>query len=89
MRKATWAILIWTALAVVWIVTGWQSVDATTAGQVGGAIGTGIILFFWFIGFIVLSIVWFMSRPKYIEFRGNLMKESEARKLSKQEKAHQ
>lgn len=63
-RKATWALVLWTGLAVLWIVVGWQNVDTTTAGQVGGAIGTSIVLLIWFIGFIVLGLVWLMSRPK-------------------------
>ena len=35
--------------------------SATNAGK---GIGIGLIIVFWFIVFVVLSIVWFMTRPK-------------------------
>jgi hypothetical protein len=72
-RKATWALLIWTALAVIWIATGVGAMgelgpagsDAEEAGRaIGAGLGITVIVFIWFIGFIVLGIVWFMSRPK-------------------------
>lgn len=76
-RKATWALLIWNVLMLIWLVTGigavgnncaGESGDALTACQAGTAIGAGIgvtfIIFIWFIGFIVLGLVWLMSRPK-------------------------
>lgn len=86
-RKATWTLVIWTIIGVLWIWGGWAAVGeggTTDAEAVGGAIGTGIVIFFWFLGFVVLSIIWFASRPRYVEYQGHLMKESEARKLSKQ-----
>lgn len=93
-RKSTWAILIWTALIAIWIIVGVNNVgnlpatgsDAENAGRaIGTGIGVTLILMVWFIGFIVLAIVWFMSRPRYVEYRGQYMKESDARKLSQKE----
>jgi hypothetical protein len=71
-RKATWALVIWTGLIALWLVAGLSAVGNTPAGteaeQAGRAIGAGIgvtlILFIWFIGFIVLGLIWLMSRPK-------------------------
>lgn len=71
-RKATWALVIWTALIVLWIGTGLGSVGDLPAGseaeEAGRAIGAGIgvtfILILWFLGFIVLGLIWLMSRPK-------------------------
>lgn len=76
-RKMTWAILIWTVLMLAWIASGVSATsnncagmagDALTTCQAGTAIGGGLavtfIFFIWFIGFIILSIIWFMSRPK-------------------------
>jgi hypothetical protein len=76
-RKATWALAIFTALMGIWVVTGIAGVSnncasevgqALQACQAGTAIGGGIavtfILIVWFIGFIVLGLVWLMSRPK-------------------------
>jgi hypothetical protein len=76
-RKATWALVIWNVLMLIWLVTGIGAVgnncageagDALTACQAGTAIGAGIgvtfIIVIWFIGFIVLGLVWLMSRPK-------------------------
>src|SRR5687768_16986900 len=76
-RKATWAIAIFTALMGIWIVTGISNVSNNCAGEVGQAlqacqagtaIGGGIavtmIVIVWFVGFIVLGLLWLMSRPK-------------------------
>lgn len=76
-RKATWALLIWNVLMIVWVVGGVSSVgdscagetgDALAACQAGSAIGAGlgvsVLIFIWFIGFIVLGLIWLMSRPK-------------------------
>lgn len=72
-RKATWALVIWTGLAILWVATGINAVnDLAPAGsdaeETGRAIGAGLgvtaILMVWFLGFIVLGLVWLMSRPK-------------------------
>lgn len=77
-RKMTWAILVWTALMAVWAIAGAASNncgsqkgdqylsahDAQAACAAGTGIGVALIFFLWFIGFIILAIVWFMSRPK-------------------------
>ncbi len=76
-RKMTWAILIWTAVMVAWIVSGASAVSNNCAGEtgdalatcqaataIGGGIAVTLIGFIWFIGFIVLSVIWFMTRPK-------------------------
>jgi lysylphosphatidylglycerol synthetase-like protein (DUF2156 family) len=38
--------------------------DCETASNAGTAIGATLIFFLWFVGFIILSIVWFMTRRK-------------------------
>ena len=72
----TWALLIWSAIHIIWIVAGLASVeecpyqtvqecefyDAGTA--IGAGIGVGLVLAIWFAGFIVLSIIWFMTKPR-------------------------
>ena len=71
-RKMTWTILIWTVVMGVWIVGGGSAASSTPtsndAEAVGVAIGTGIgvtmLFMLWFIGFIILALIWFMSRPK-------------------------
>jgi hypothetical protein len=72
-RKATWAIVVWTILMAVWVVAGAGAAsDLPPAGseaeQAGRAIGAGLgitlIIIIWFIGFIVLGLIWLMSRPK-------------------------
>lgn len=65
-RKSTWALLIWTVIGVLWLYTGWSAVaegGTSDAEAVGGAIGSMVVIFFWFLGFVVLSIIWFASRP--------------------------
>ena len=76
-RKMTWVILIWTALFVVWGVAGAGAVSNNCPGltgdalatcqaatAIGGGIGLTVIFILWFIGFIVLALIWFMTRPK-------------------------
>lgn len=72
-RKATWAIVIWTLLTVIWIATGVGAVgnaapagsDAEAAGRaIGAGLGVTFIIIVWFLGFIVLGLIWLMSRPK-------------------------
>jgi hypothetical protein len=76
-RKATWALLIWTVLIGIWLVAGVAGVSNNCAGQtgdaltacqagtaIGGGIGVTIILVIWFVGFIVLGLIWMMSRPR-------------------------
>jgi hypothetical protein len=36
----------------------------TDARDVGTGIGVIVLWFIWFFGFIILSLIWFMSRPK-------------------------
>ncbi len=72
LRKMTWVLLIWTTLCAIWLIAGLAGVEdcpsGDTACEVGTAIGAGIgitlIIIVWFMGFIISSIVWFMTRPK-------------------------
>jgi hypothetical protein len=76
-RKATWVVVIWTVLMAVWIASGISATSNNCAGktgsdlsacQAGTAIGGGIAVTFlflvWFIGFVVFSLIWLMSRPQ-------------------------
>jgi hypothetical protein len=73
----TWAIVIWTVVFAVWIIGGVSATGNNCAGlagsdltacQAGTAIGGGIavslLIMLWFVGFIVLALIWFMSRPR-------------------------
>src|SRR5690242_14466132 len=71
-RKMTWVLLVWTAVFAVWIIGGASAADcgseATQLNQDACAAGTGIgvalVFVLWFVGFIALSLVWFMTRPR-------------------------
>lgn len=76
-RKMTWVIVVWCALMAAWIVGVIASTHPASecaretyrgACEAGATAGTGIgvlaLWFIWFFGFIVLSLIWFMSRPK-------------------------
>ncbi len=78
-RKATWALGLWTVLMGGLLVATVQSVNdmnercvystisqsqCQTGVAVGGSVGVTVGLVIWFIGFIVLSLVWLMSRPQ-------------------------
>jgi hypothetical protein len=76
-RKATWALVVWTILMALWIgggiaATGSGPGDCGTLSQdaceaaygLGAGIGVTALFFLWFIGFLILGLVWLMSRPK-------------------------
>jgi hypothetical protein len=75
LRKMTWALIIWSVLFLIWIISAGGSANCSDqAGRYQGAkqsgceAGTGIaivgLIVVWFMGFVVLSIIWYMSRPK-------------------------
>lgn len=71
-RKATWALVVWVALILIWAIAGGASADCgaeTTrlnrqACEAGTGIGVAIIFLIGFFGFIFFSLIWIMSRPK-------------------------
>jgi hypothetical protein len=67
-RKMTWAIVIWTVLMLIWVISGLQSAGASGNTSTAYTAGVGIAITFlfgiWFVGFIILALIWFMSRPK-------------------------
>ena len=76
-RKATWALALFNALILFWLVSGLAATsdscsglggDSLSACQAGTAIGGGLavtfILIVWFMGFVVLGLIWLMSRPR-------------------------
>lgn len=76
-RKATWALAIFNVLMLVWVIGGVSTASghATNCGtldqatcdaarNVGAGIGVALLLALWFVGFLVLSLVWLMSRPR-------------------------
>jgi hypothetical protein len=78
-RKMTWAIIIWSAIFAIWIIAAIATADpagncvhhayiSENTCEDASNTGTGIavvgIWFIWFFGFIALSLIWFMTRPK-------------------------
>ncbi|WP_217924919.1 hypothetical protein [Miltoncostaea oceani] len=73
-RVSSWLIVIWSALFAIWIIAGISSRPSTDcppgdqlcvdASDTGTAIGVGLIIVLWFIGFVVLSLIWLMTRSK-------------------------
>lgn len=76
-RKMTWTIIAWCVLMAIWIIGAIASADPESqcareayrgACEAGSTAGTGIgvlaLWFIWFFGFIILSLIWFMTRPK-------------------------
>jgi len=80
LRKMTWAILAWTAILSVWMISAWAidstitrnpcgvgsgEADCLNASQPGTGLGdTYFISFLWFLGFVAFSLIWFVTRPK-------------------------
>jgi zinc-ribbon domain len=71
-RKMTWVLIGFTVLMAIWAIAGTGQTDcgdltdeAEKLGcDAGEGIAVGIIFLLWFLGFVVLSLVWFMTRPK-------------------------
>ncbi len=76
-RKMSWAIVAWCVVMALWIVGAIISADPANdcareayrgACEAGSTAGSGIAVvalwFIWFFGFIALSLIWFMTRPK-------------------------
>lgn len=69
-RKMTWALIVWTVIMVTWMIGGSVSAqkgcDPNYQGacNTGTAIGVGLLIGLWFLGFVVLSLIWFMTRSK-------------------------
>ncbi len=73
-RKATWALVAWCVLILIWAIAGGASNNCgdqatelnKSACQAGTGIGVAIILLLGFFGFLFFSLIWFMSRPKKV-----------------------
>lgn len=77
-RKMTWVLIVWCGLILAWAIggaagnecdeeAGSEFLDRSTAQdacEVGTGIGVAIVLFIGFFGFVFLSLIWFMSRPR-------------------------
>jgi hypothetical protein len=71
-RWATWALLIWSFGVAVWLVVGLSSRGCQdedgdikqTWCEIGTGVGVGVIVAIGFMGFVVLSLIWLMSRPR-------------------------
>lgn len=73
----TWVVIVWCVVMAFWIIGGITSADPASncageayrdACETGSSAGTGlgivVLWFVWFFGFIALSLIWFMTRPK-------------------------
>ena len=70
-RKMTYVVWAWCLLIVVWAIAGAHSAmsspDCTgyhDACATGTGIGVMLVLLIGFFGFVFLSLIWFMTRPK-------------------------
>ena len=55
-RKMTWAILLWSGVMVAWLP--------------GSGPGVAVVASLWFVGLVVLSVTWFLSRPLWRQGHG-------------------
>ena len=73
-RVMSWVLIVWCAIFAVWIgvaVADRPSKECVAgdslcrdASDVGTSIGVGLVVGLFFIGFVILSLIWLMTRPK-------------------------
>ena len=73
-RKMTWVLNLWNLVFLIWIIAGISdraSKDCApndqlciNASDAGTGIGVAVIILLWFLGFIVLALVWPMPRRR-------------------------
>jgi len=68
-RKMTWMLIVWCVLILAWAIGGAAGNNCAqqtyqSACQAGTGIGVTIILGLGFFGFVFLSLIWFMTRPR-------------------------
>ena len=75
-RKATWALVIWNVFMVLWLAStlrGEFSCDRETGAaravcdagaSIGTTYGASLVGVAWFVGFIVIGLIWLASRPR-------------------------
>lgn len=71
-RKMTWALVIWSTIILVWAIGGAAGNDCANevtqlerdACEAGTGIGVLAVLGMGFFGFVFLSLIWFMTRPR-------------------------
>lgn len=86
-RKMSWALVIFSLLMLAWIIGA--SVDRASkdcapndqlcisASDAGTSIGVGLLIFLWFLGFVVLGLIWMMTRPRRCARCGERMRKRE------------
>ncbi|MFK4069154.1 hypothetical protein [Streptomyces sp. NPDC029674] len=74
-RPLTWVILAFNLLMLLWLVAGVNAASsegekcvgkACEAGNdIGTLIGTGVILFFWMAGAVILAVIWLVTNANF------------------------
>jgi hypothetical protein len=74
-RKMTWLLNVWNVIFLIWIIVGISdraSKDCppgdslcVNASDAGTSIGVGLVIFLWFLGFVVIGLIWLMTRPRH------------------------
>ncbi|MDX6580993.1 MAG: hypothetical protein QOI10_177 [Solirubrobacterales bacterium] len=70
----SWVLIIWCGLILIWAIAGGGSAANDCADkakalnqsacEAGAGLGIAIILLIGFFGFVFLSLIWFMTRPR-------------------------
>jgi tRNA(Ile2) C34 agmatinyltransferase TiaS len=73
-RKMTWVLNLWNLVFLIWIIAGISDRASKNcapgdelcinASDAGTGIGVAVIILLWFLGFIVLALVWLMTRRR-------------------------
>jgi hypothetical protein len=77
-RKATWALIVWNVLMILWLASTLQG-EFSCVGETGAArtvcdagaslglsLGASLVGVVWFIGFITIGLIWLMTRARSV-----------------------
>ena len=64
-RVPTWLLLIWTVLSIAWVAAGPTFYPFREGPEpMAPSVAVAGIFFFWCVGMIVLTLIWFVTRPR-------------------------
>jgi hypothetical protein len=86
-RKMSWVLAIWSAICLAWAIGAGVSRTSKdcppgdelciSASDAGTTVGIGLIIIIWALVFVVLGLIWLMTRPRRCVRCGERMRKKE------------